>query len=65
MQQQMSQTVLPAIMIPPLVPSVVPPAQINSDEIFRELQHRALRMQLEQDRLEAEQRTEVSIVIFI
>lgn len=62
MQQQMSQqTVPPAVAIPPLLPSVVPPAQINSDEIFRELQHRALRMQIEQDRLEAEQRAEVSI----
>uniref|UniRef100_A0A0R3S107 Myb_Cef domain-containing protein n=1 Tax=Elaeophora elaphi TaxID=1147741 RepID=A0A0R3S107_9BILA len=59
MQQQMSQqSVLPAVMLPPLVPSVIPPAQINSDEIFRELQHRALRMQIEQDRLEAEQRAE-------
>ncbi|VDO53961.1 unnamed protein product [Onchocerca flexuosa] len=56
MQQQMSQTAIP--IMSPLAPSVVPPAQINSDEIFRELQQRALGMQIEQDRLEAEQRAE-------
>lgn len=60
MQQMSQQPVLPAALIPPSVPSVVPPAQVNSDEIFRELQHRALRMQIEQDRLIAEQR-EVSM----
>ncbi|VIO90031.1 Uncharacterized protein BM_BM8094 [Brugia malayi] len=55
MQQQMSQNALPAAMIPPLIPNIVPATQINSDEIFREMQHRALQMQIEQDRLESEQ----------
>ncbi|VDM17810.1 unnamed protein product [Wuchereria bancrofti] len=58
MQQQISQNVLPGAMIPPLIPNLVPATQINSDEIFRELQHRALQMQIEQDRLESEQQTE-------
>ncbi|VDN88040.1 unnamed protein product [Brugia pahangi] len=58
MQQQMSQNALPAAMIPPLIPNIVPATQINSDEIFREMQHRALQMQIEQDRLESEQRAE-------
>uniref|UniRef100_A0A915PX59 Uncharacterized protein n=1 Tax=Setaria digitata TaxID=48799 RepID=A0A915PX59_9BILA len=57
-QQQMSQTALPTVMMPSVVPKVIPPSQVNSDEIFRELQHRALRMQIEQDRLDAAQRGE-------
>lgn len=53
----MQQVVAP--MMQPVMPIVAPPVQRNPDEIFRELQQRALRMQMEQDRKEADERNKV------
>ncbi|VDM97594.1 unnamed protein product [Thelazia callipaeda] len=57
-QQNLLQPVQPSIMIRPAISDTIPPAQKNADEIFRELQQQTLKMQIEQDQLEAEVRQE-------